>query len=418
VVTREENEDLTRVEGDAPMGRMIRDHYWVPFALSSNLGHESGPIPVRLLGENYVAFCAEDGRIGVLDELCPHRRASLVLARLEGNCIRCIYHGWKIDVSGCVVEAPTQLVRPERFVAGVEVTHLPVHEAGGLAWAWLGGGDAPPPPEFPWEDARYVYWCMGRVPANWLQGVEGTIDSAHVGFLHRTWHEETAQRAEHANLGLALQQLPTYETQDCEYGMRAAALRPAADAKTYVRITEYFMPLVTLVAVGRAQPRDGSMFVSLPVDDTHHVLFYGYFSDEPQYATDEMPGLIAADVVPDPFDFIDLRGDRANRWGQDRTLMTEGHWSGFGRTLLEEDAAVQSSMGPILDRTKEHLTSGDAAVAHARRLLLDAVRAAQGGALPPGSARTPGGVRMRNALEAVLDDGQRWEDVALDQIAG
>jgi phthalate 4,5-dioxygenase oxygenase subunit len=129
-----------------------------------------------------------------------------------------------------------------------------------------------------------------------------------------------------------------------------------------------------------------------------------------------MPGLIAPDFVPEPFDFIGLRGDRSNRWGQDRTLMKEGHWSGFGRTLLEEDAAVQASMGPILDRTKEHLSSGDAAVAHARRILLDAVHAAQTDQLPPGSARTTGGVRMRNALEAVLDEGQRWEDIALDQI--
>ena len=418
MVTREENDRLTRVDGDAPMGRLMREHYWLPFALSTNLTHDAGPVPVRLLGENYVAFRAQDGRIGFLDELCPHRRASLVLGRLEDNCIQCIYHGWKIDVSGCVAEAPTQLLRPERFAAGVAVTHFPVHEAGGLVWVWLGDGDPPAPPEFPWEDARHAYWCVSRMPCNWLQGVEGTIDSAHVGFLHRTWHAETAKRAEHANLGLALQQVPTYETEECEYGMRAAALRSTGDGKTYVRITEYFMPLVTLVAVGRAQPRDGSMFVSAPVDDTHHLLFYGYFSDEPQHPTESMPGLIAPDIVLDPLDFVALSGDRANRWGQDRELVNAGHWSGFARTLLEEDAAVQASMGPILDRTKEHLSSGDAAVAHARRILLDALAAVDAGELPPGSARTPGGVRMRNALEAVLGDGQRWEDVALDQIAG
>ena len=177
------------------------------------------------------------------------------------------------------------------------------------------------------------------------------------------------------------------------------------------------MPLTTLVAVGRAQPRDGSMFVSAPVDDTHHLLFYGYFSDDPQYPTESMPGLIAPEFVPDPLDFVALSGDRSNRWGQDRELMNAGHWTGFTRTLLEEDAAVQTSMGPILDRTKEHLSSGDAAVAHARRILLDALEAADAGALPPGSARTPGGVRMRNALEALLGEAERWEDVALDQIS-
>jgi hypothetical protein len=145
-------------------------------------------------------------------------------------------------------------------------------------------------------------------------------------------------------------------------------------------------------------------------------LFYGYFSDDPQHPTDSMPGLIAPDLVPDPLDFVALSGDRSDRWGQDRALMHEGHWTGFARTLLEEDAAVQTSMGPILDRTKEHLSSGDAAVAHARRILLDALAAVDAGELPPGSARSPEPVRMRNALEAVLDEGDRWEDVALEQL--
>ena len=133
---------MTRIEGDAPMGRLMREHYWIPFALSAHLVHGDAPMPVRLFGENYVAFRAEDGRVGFLDELCPHRRASLLLGRIEGNAVRCIYHGWKIDVSGCVVECPTQALRPERFAgAACHVVHFPVHEAGGLAWVWLGGAD-------------------------------------------------------------------------------------------------------------------------------------------------------------------------------------------------------------------------------------------------------------------------------------
>src|SRR5207253_1213403 len=127
VITQRENELLTRVDGDAPMGRLMREHYWIPFAMSAHLVHGDGPTPVRLFGENYVAFRAEDGRIGFLDELCPHRRASLTLARIEGNAVRCIYHGWKIDTSGCVVECPTQTVRSERFAASVPVVHFPVH---------------------------------------------------------------------------------------------------------------------------------------------------------------------------------------------------------------------------------------------------------------------------------------------------
>ena len=417
MVTQAENELMTRIDGDAPMGRLMREHSWIPFALSANLVHAAGPLPVRLFGENYVAFRADDGRVGFLDELCPHRRASLTLARLEGSCLQCIYHGWKIDVSGCVVDAPTQLVRPDRFAANVDVVHFPVHEAGGVLWVWLGGGDAPPFPDLPFADAPYSYLCQSRVPCNWLQGVEGTIDSVHVGMLHQTWIREAAKMAEHSNLSFALDQPPTYETEAAPYGMRAAALRATSDGGTYVRITEHLMPFVTVVPVGQAQPRSGSVFVISPVDDTHHLLFFGYFGDTPHSA--KRPAEICMEgegYEPDPDDYTRLRGDRDDRWGQDRTLMGAGHWTGFGRSLLEEDVVIQTSMGPILDRTKEHLSSSDVAVAHARRMLLDALRAVDDGALPPGSVRSPESVVLPNPLEAMLRDGQRWEDLSLDPL--
>jgi nitrite reductase/ring-hydroxylating ferredoxin subunit len=412
MLTRSENDLLARVEGAAPMGRLMRKHYWLPFALSSHLEPAGAPLPVRLLGENYVAFRAEDGRVGFLDEHCPHRRASLVLGRVEGNGVRCIYHGWKIDVAGCVVEAPTQRVGAEQFAARVAVAHYPVQEAGGLAWVWLGGGDAPAFPELPFagEHEDNSYWCVSRIPCNWLQGVEGTIDSAHVGMLHRTWMSETAKLDDYANIGLALAELPSYETRSTSYGMRAAALRKAGDGHTYVRITEHLTPLVTVVPVGRAQPRDGSMFALCPEDDTHHLLFYGYFSDKPTRPPQELGGA-APDFVPDPHDFTALRGSREDRWGQDRELMEAGHFTGFGRTLLEEDAVVQTSMGPIVDRSKENLSSSDVAVTHNRRILLDALRAAEEGDLPPGSALAPESVHLPNALEAVLEPGGRWEDL-------
>ena len=153
MTTWAENELMTRLDDDAPMGRLMRGNYWIPFGLSAHLVSGEAPTPVRLFGENYVAFRAEDGRIGFFDELCPHRRASLALARIEGNGVRCIYHGWKIDVSGCVVEAPLRSPGPEQFAASVPVVHFPVHESGGLAWVWLGGGDAPPPfPDLPFGD--------------------------------------------------------------------------------------------------------------------------------------------------------------------------------------------------------------------------------------------------------------------------
>jgi phthalate 4,5-dioxygenase oxygenase subunit len=419
MTTRAENELMTRVEGDAPMGRLMRDNYWIPFAMSAHLVHGDAPMPVRLLGDNYVAFRSEDGRIGFLDELCPHRRSSLLLARIEGNALRCIYHGWKIDVSGCVVECPNQATRADRFAASVPVVHFPVHESGGLAWVWLGGTDAPPFPYLPFADEDlYRYWCVSRVPCNWLQGIEGSVDSVHAALLHQTWIALSVDMEEHANLSYALAQAaPTYETEFTSYGLRAAALRKTADGRTYVRVTEHMTPLVTITPVGSTEPRAGAVFVIAPVDDTHHLLFFGTVGPTMHSGVSlDQIKMQDPNYAPDASDYAGLRGDRWNAWGQDRTLMDAGHFTGFGRSLLEEDVVIQSSMGPILDRTKENLSGSDVAVAHLRRMLLDALAARDAGTLPPGSALSPDGVRLPNASEMLVDPGQRWEDAALDQL--
>lgn len=413
MVTHAENELMTRVDGDAPMGRLMRENYWVPFALSQNLVAGEGPTPVRLFGENFVAFRSPDGRIGFLDELCPHRRASLLLARAEGDGLRCIYHGWKIDVSGCVVEAPTQTVRPERFCAGVPVAHFPVHEEGGIAWVWLGGGDAPPFPDLPFKDELGMEMVMtiSVVGANWLQGLEGGIDSVHGPILHRSKIEaileERGQSAATAGVRATFAAPPVYETEATPFGMRQASLRPAPEDRTYLRVGHYFFPFVVVVPNGYAGATH--LFCFAPVDDTHHLLFFGNYGETPLSLREVSAAL--GDVVIDPRNFAAVEGDRSNRWGQDRELINRGHWTGFDRSAIDEDAVVQVSMGPIVDRTKETLSSSDIAVAQTRRLLLDTLAGYERGEIPPGSVRTPGGVRVPQPFDAVLDQGEPWRDL-------
>ena len=376
-------------------------------------------MPIRLLGENYVAFRAEDGRVGFLDERCPHRRASLVLARLDGNCLQCIYHGWKIDVSGCVVDAPTQLVRPERFAARASpsTTSRSTRPA-----ASRGCGSAAATrrrsPTCPFADAALLLPLpVARARATGSRASRAPSTPSTSGCCTRRGSERRPRWPSTPTSRFALDQPPTYETEAAPYGMRAAALRTTSDGGTYVRITEHLMPFVTVVPVGQAQPRSGSVFVISPVDDTHHLLFFGYFGDTPHSA--KRPDEICMEgpgYEPDPHDYTRFRGNRDDRWGQDRALMNEGHWTGFGRSLLEEDVVIQTSMGPILDRTKEHLSSSDVAVAHARRMLLDALAAVERGELPPGSVRSPEPVRLPNPLEALLRDGDRWEDLTLDPV--
>jgi phenylpropionate dioxygenase-like ring-hydroxylating dioxygenase large terminal subunit len=411
MVTRAENERLTRVEGDAPLGRLMRENYWIPFALSENLVAGDAPTSVRLFGENYIAFRAENGRIGFLDELCPHRRTSLALARVEGNGLRCIYHGWKIDVSGCVVEAPTQIVHPERFMATVRVTHFPVREAGGIAWVWLGGPEAPAFPDLPFsaEHGVNTRLTFSLVPCNWLQGLEGGLDSVHGPILHQTWIRDIIRRqsesmdVEGARSTFAAP--PRYETEGTPYGMRTASLRPAGEGRTYVRVTHYFFPLVIVVPTGYEDHTQ--IFAFAPVDDTHHLLVFGNYGRVPQKSQREF-GSIRDDVEPDPRNFASPQGDRSNRWGQDRELMKKGHHTGFGRSLIDEDAVVQVSMGPIVDRTRENLSSSDVAVSQARRLILDTLASAERGALPPGSALAPEVVRIPHPFDAVVDAAESW----------
>lgn len=403
---------MTRVEGAAPLGRLIRENYWVPFALSDNLGPGDPPTPVRLFGENFVAFRAPDGRIGFLDEQCPHRGTSLLLARVEGDALRCIYHGWKVDVSGRVVEAPTQVVRHDRFCAGVAVARFAVHEDAGIAWVWLGGGDAPPFPDLPFnqEHGLKAVITVSDVPANWLQGLEGGMDSVHAPTLHRSVIEATLrQRAgsDTAGVHATFVAPPKYETEETPFGLRQASLRPVGDGRHYLRVAHYFFPLVVVVPNGYGEAVH--VFCFAPVDDQHHLVFFGNYGESP-LSLRQVSGALDGEL-PDPRNFASLVGDRANRWGQDREQMKAGHWSGFTGSAIQEDVAVQVSMGPIIDRTKEHLSSSDVAIAHTRRLILDTVAGYAQGRLPPGSVRSPGGVRVPQPFDALLEAGASWRDL-------
>jgi phthalate 4,5-dioxygenase len=411
VVTATENELMTRVEQGAPLGRLMRDNYWVPFALSDNLVAGDAPTPVRLFGHNYVAFRAADGRVGFLDERCPHRGTSLLLARAEGDALRCIYHGWLIEASGRVVEAPTQTIRPERFCAGVPVAHFPVHEEAGIAWVWLGGDDEPPFPDLPFND-RYglqMITTISVVPANWLQGLEGGMDSVHAPILHRSVIEATLKQKEEPDskgVRATLVAPPRYETDETVFGLRQASLRPAGGDRTYVRLAHYFFPFVIVVPNGYGSAVHAFCFA--PVDDTHHLLFFGNYGTTP-LSLREVSGVLEGEL-PDMRNFGSLRGDRPIRWGQDRQLMNSGHWSGFGRSAIEEDVAVQVSMGPTADRTGENLSTSDVAIAQTRRLILDALAGYEHGLIPPGSARSPGKVRVPQPFDGLLEPGEGWSD--------
>ncbi len=212
-----------------------------------------------------MAFRATDGRVGFFNEACPHRGASLALARNEDNSLRCIYHGWKFRVDGVTVEVPTQPNNPEQYARTVPLRHYPVREEGGMVWVWLGEGDEPPAfPDLPFVGLPRENFVIFRqkVNANWLQAVETTMDSAHLGVLHQSWIKDFGEiELSSAN------QAPVYHLMPKPYGFRYAAVRTLNDNSSYVRTNSFVMPWYGLVSPNSTSVQGGSMFFSVPIDD-------------------------------------------------------------------------------------------------------------------------------------------------------
>jgi phenylpropionate dioxygenase-like ring-hydroxylating dioxygenase large terminal subunit len=403
MTTREENDLLTRVENGAPMGRMLRQLYWVPAVLSSRLEAGGAPVRVKLFGERFVAYRTHDGRVGFLNEACPHRGASLALARNEDNALRCIFHGWKICVSGKVVDVPNEPSNPEAFCKTVKVRHYPAVEGAGLVWVWLGTGEAPPAPNFEWMglSPEQAYACGLELNSNWLQGVEATIDSSHIAILHQSHLASSESDMAATRVNTAVR----YKFQDTAYGFRAAALREGPDGRCLARVTEFVMPYYGLIPpIGSGPSQDRTVIIAVPIDDTHLIQWYIYYNT--QRPVDSVKRTQRANTWPMAGGIVD---DPARAWGQDRRLMKHGNHTGFTEIVIE-DFVTQVSMGPIVDRSEEYLCSGDQAIVRMRRQLRDAVRAFEAGDVPKSAqphARDYAGITATGGRLASVDDDWR-----------
>jgi nitrite reductase/ring-hydroxylating ferredoxin subunit len=399
-MTEQDNELLTRVENGAPMGQMLRNNYWFPAALSEKLVADGAPLRIKLLGERFVTFRATDGRVGFFNEACPHRRASLALARNEDNALRCLFHGWKYGVDGTVLEVPTEPNSQTDFCKKVPLRHYPVREAAGMVWVWLGSGAPKRFPEFEWTSlpADYSYTTEQHIDCNWVQDLEGGVDSAHVSWLHR-------EVLKQLGIGLAKEDgAPVYEFEPTPAGYRYAAIRTLPDGMRYVRVNDFVMPWYALICPEK--PRGTRLvIITVPTDDLHCV--HRMLRYNPFHPLDEPDFLYPA---PDPGNFPPLPPDGEN-WGQDRAAMARGHWSGFHH-VNTEDFAATVSMGPITDRSEEYLNSGDRAVIRTRKHLLDTVREHMAGKeLTLAQHDTIPYASMR-AVMGLLSESEDWRAIA------
>jgi len=376
MLTKDENELLTRVGPETAGGALLR-RYWYPVLKATALEPGGAPVKVRLLGENFVAFRTADGQVAMMEELCPHRRASLLLARNEDCALRCLFHGWKLDLTGRVIEAPSEPPDRVDFVNKVRTRRVLARESANLIWAFIGAGDAPQFPDFEFTAVPLDHVQIAEVPGrcNWAQLAEGQLDSAHISHLHASTSTPAL-----TSLSLA-DRAPLFEVENTSWGMHVAATRALSEDDRYTRVTEFVMPSWEFIprptAPATAEYDDMSRFVvhQTPVDDITTTVWYIIWHPTRAISYDEARWTVWNDeyltVIDEPL------------MGQDRALMNAGHMSGVNN-LLTEDMLVAETMGPIADRTGEYLGSSDAAVARFRRLFLEAVRANEKGETPRG----------------------------------
>lgn len=391
MMTKEENDLLCRVEGDAPMGQLMRRH-WTPVCLLEEVAEPDGtPVKARVLGEDLVVFRDSDGRVGVMDEYCPHRRASLVYGRNEEGGLRCLYHGWKMDVEGHILEMVSE---PAASGMAEKVKHkaYPVEEWGGMVWAYMGPQDAVPPfvpPRWaPRADAR-VSIAKAILPCNWAQILEGAIDSAHSSSLHSSdmvpARVDSARATANAWLRPSTDKAPRMQVDRGDYGFRYAAIRrPIKDAaaQDYVRSTVFVAPATALIPPNNLY---NVANINVPCDDTSTAFYFiawGHPSQTPE--TETWRKFLRQTVGIDLDERYRPLRNHENRFLQDRQAMKAGNFTGISG-FPNQDVAMWVTMGPIADRSHDRLGASDLAIVEFRKQMLEAVRAFQNGEVAIGT---------------------------------
>jgi phthalate 4,5-dioxygenase oxygenase subunit len=417
MLTPEENERLARVVAGTPAGTFMRC-YWQPAVLAEEVADPDGPpVRVRLLGEDLIAFRDSNGVVGLVDAHCPHRRAPMFFGRNEECGLRCVYHGWKFDRSGACVDMPSE--PPDSlFKAKVAIKAYPTWEGGGIVWAYLGPPDAMPgPPDFGFLRVPPTHRNIVKVfqDNNWLQGLEGAIDSVHVTFLH---NDDLGNRT------ILRSTPPEVEFERTPHGLAGAAIHTLGGGKKYVRAFAFAMPthslrvrMLSRTGEPEATPTiSGQMWV--PIDDGSSWLYNYIYSLRPDRPLTQ--GFAQARNVAygrGPDDFLAgyrLKRNRENDYLIDRDLQRTRSFSGIVG-MNTQDIALQEGMGPILDRSREHLAHSDRVIIGLRKTLLDAIVAAERGERPGGA--DPADYAAMRLGDVIVPQSMPWKDALAETAA-
>lgn len=417
MLVKEKNDLLTRTGPGTPLGRLFRC-YWHPVLLAEELPEpDCPPVRVQLLSEKLIAFRDSTGRLGLMDEFCAHRRVSLWFGRNEESGLRCPYHGWKYDVTGQCVDIPSE--PPEsRLCEKIRLKAYALIEKGGILWAYLGDPSRQPPlPEFEicnvGPEQRFISKRFQE--CNWLQAMEGGIDSSHVTFLHSgSLSTDPLFRGAGGNKYNFGDKRPVFEVEDAPGGLFIGARRNAEDDQYYWRITPWVMPSFTMIAPRGNHSVHGHWWI--PIDDEHCWAWSFDYTPARELTSEERAAMadgqgIHCKYVPGTF--IPL-ANKSNDYLIDRHAQKAGTYYSGVESIAIQDASLQESMGPICDRTKEMLVSTDKGIMMARRKLLEAIsKLEENGTAPPGV--DPESHKVRSA-SILLPRDQPYKDGAAEAL--
>jgi phenylpropionate dioxygenase-like ring-hydroxylating dioxygenase large terminal subunit len=423
MITHEENEMLCRVGAGTVMGDFLRE-FWTPACISSELVADGDPMRLMLYGEKLIAFRDSAGRVGVMQHLCPHRCASLFFGRNEEGGIRCAYHGWKFDVEGNCLDQPN-LPDKNKYLAGVKATAYKVTEQAGIVFVYMGKRQVPPPMpnlEAIMGEHREGTIALTQRACNWVQALDGDIDTSHLGFLHLGGIDGEALDESNPNRYTIINKAPQINATETDFGTIYSASRDAGPGEEHHRFACFVFPFWVTYPGGAALSAGVTLNGWVPIDDDNTMIFNidrlrgtPGSKDELKYK-DGKP----VDGLARPLDYLPTTTDWQGRWraslngsndyGLDRAWQKNGSFSGIKGIPLQ-DQAIQESMGPIVDRTKEHLASSDRMVMITRRRLLEAALAFRENGDLPEMVDKPELCERTAGGDVVVPRGLDWLDV-------
>jgi phthalate 4,5-dioxygenase oxygenase subunit len=426
MTTAAENELLTRVGPGTPMGRFMREH-WVPACMSSEIEADGAPLRLMLLGEQLIAFRDSTGRVGVMDHRCPHRCASLFFGRNEQGGLRCVYHGWKFDVDGNCVDMPN-VPAEQDFKHRVKARTYPAAERSGLLYVYMGSRKTAPPlpeiePTLLPADETQIY-CRQR-ECNWLQAMEGDLDTSHFGFLHAGSVDANDIDPGNIDRFQVLDRAPNYHARETDWGAMYAAYRTCAPGELYYRFAHFVLPFWTLFPIGPFSKNIiGQAWV--PMDDTHTMIIsLSWKKRTPPLAMMKSGQPIAGlgrniPPLPNTSDWFGrwrMPGNAGNDYLMDREVQRTQSYTGIDG-VAHQDMAVTESMGAISDRTLEHLAPSDRMITLTRRRLINTVRAFVDEGVLPAVIDNPGLSLGARGGDLVAPESRDWLDVYDENLAG